>query len=329
MQCGAEGRRACGRLGHEARGVRTTLRADHGPGACPERRTDRAVPVLSSAATTGSASCRPSPPKTSASTGRPPTAKCMPSIGCRSRSTKARSTCCSARRAAASRRRFASSPASSRRTAGASSSPAATSRALPPSQRNIAMVFQSYALFPHLPVSENIVFGLKVRKVAPADVARRLDAGRRPARAFRPPRPQAVAALRRPAAARRARPRDHRRGAGVPDGRAAVESRCAAAAGHARRDPPAAAAARHHDGLRDARPGRGDVDGRSRRAAQSRADRAERDTRRALRAARQHVRRALHRHAADEPAAARSAAPEARWSPAPTARPSRRPTAPG
>ncbi len=46
--------------------------------------------------------------------------------------------------------------------------------ALPPSQRNIAMVFQSYALFPHLPVSENIVFGLKVRKVAPDEIARRL-----------------------------------------------------------------------------------------------------------------------------------------------------------
>jgi sn-glycerol 3-phosphate transport system ATP-binding protein len=45
---------------------------------------------------------------------------------------------------------------------------------LPPSQRNIAMVFQSYALFPHLTVTENIVFGLKVRKVAPADLARRL-----------------------------------------------------------------------------------------------------------------------------------------------------------
>jgi sn-glycerol 3-phosphate transport system ATP-binding protein len=45
---------------------------------------------------------------------------------------------------------------------------------LPPSQRNIAMVFQSYALFPHLTVDENIVFGLKVRKVAPPEVARRL-----------------------------------------------------------------------------------------------------------------------------------------------------------
>ena len=46
---------------------------------------------------------------------------------------------------------------------------------LPPSQRNVAMVFQSYALFPHLSVAENIVFGLKVRKVEPAAVARRLQ----------------------------------------------------------------------------------------------------------------------------------------------------------
>ncbi len=45
---------------------------------------------------------------------------------------------------------------------------------LPPSQRNIAMVFQSYALFPHLSVAENIVFGLKVRRVASADIDARL-----------------------------------------------------------------------------------------------------------------------------------------------------------
>jgi sn-glycerol 3-phosphate transport system ATP-binding protein len=36
---------------------------------------------------------------------------------------------------------------------------------LPPAARGIAMVFQSYALFPHLTVAENIVFGLRVRKV--------------------------------------------------------------------------------------------------------------------------------------------------------------------
>ena len=36
---------------------------------------------------------------------------------------------------------------------------------LPPAERGISMVFQSYALFPHLTVAENIVFGLRVRKV--------------------------------------------------------------------------------------------------------------------------------------------------------------------
>jgi sn-glycerol 3-phosphate transport system ATP-binding protein len=45
---------------------------------------------------------------------------------------------------------------------------------LPPAARSIAMVFQSYALFPHLTVAENIVFGLRVRRVPPADRAERL-----------------------------------------------------------------------------------------------------------------------------------------------------------
>ncbi len=44
----------------------------------------------------------------------------------------------------------------------------------PPAGRNLAMVFQSYALFPHLTVAENILFGLKVRKVAKAERERRL-----------------------------------------------------------------------------------------------------------------------------------------------------------
>jgi sn-glycerol 3-phosphate transport system ATP-binding protein len=44
----------------------------------------------------------------------------------------------------------------------------------PPSERALSMVFQSYALFPHLSVEENIVFGLKVRKVPAADRANRL-----------------------------------------------------------------------------------------------------------------------------------------------------------
>ncbi|MFQ5776091.1 MAG: ABC transporter ATP-binding protein [Kiloniellaceae bacterium] len=44
----------------------------------------------------------------------------------------------------------------------------------PPSRRKISMVFQSYALFPHLNVAENIVFGLKVRGTPPAERNARL-----------------------------------------------------------------------------------------------------------------------------------------------------------
>jgi sn-glycerol 3-phosphate transport system ATP-binding protein len=46
---------------------------------------------------------------------------------------------------------------------------------LPSSQRGISMVFQSYALFPHLSVRENIVFGLKVRRIEPTERERRLS----------------------------------------------------------------------------------------------------------------------------------------------------------
>jgi sn-glycerol 3-phosphate transport system ATP-binding protein len=46
--------------------------------------------------------------------------------------------------------------------------------ALPPAKRGVSMVFQSYALFPHLSVAENILFGLKVRDVPRAERAARL-----------------------------------------------------------------------------------------------------------------------------------------------------------
>ncbi|CAN5437501.1 ABC transporter ATP-binding protein [soil metagenome] len=44
---------------------------------------------------------------------------------------------------------------------------------LPPAQRGVGMVFQNYALFPHLSVAENIVFGLRVRKVPKAEMLER------------------------------------------------------------------------------------------------------------------------------------------------------------
>ncbi|MEA2661382.1 MAG: multiple sugar transport system ATP-binding protein [Chloroflexota bacterium] len=50
---------------------------------------------------------------------------------------------------------------------------------LPSRDRDIAMVFQSYALYPHLSVYENIAFGLRVKKVPKDEIDRRVkDAGR-------------------------------------------------------------------------------------------------------------------------------------------------------
>ena len=45
---------------------------------------------------------------------------------------------------------------------------------LPPHRREAAMVFQSYAVWPHLSVARNVAFGLEERKVAKAEIARRV-----------------------------------------------------------------------------------------------------------------------------------------------------------
>lgn len=47
--------------------------------------------------------------------------------------------------------------------------------ALPPEKRDIAMVFQSYALFPHMSVRKNLAFGLKMRKIAKDEQVRRIE----------------------------------------------------------------------------------------------------------------------------------------------------------
>jgi multiple sugar transport system ATP-binding protein len=51
--------------------------------------------------------------------------------------------------------------------------------AVPPKERDIAMVFQNYALYPHMTVYDNMAFGLKLRKLAKDEIDRRVrDAGK-------------------------------------------------------------------------------------------------------------------------------------------------------
>ena len=52
------------------------------------------------------------------------------------------------------------------------SSPA---RTVPPERRNMSMIFQSYALWPHMTVAENVAYGLKLRKIDRDTVARKLE----------------------------------------------------------------------------------------------------------------------------------------------------------
>jgi len=49
-------------------------------------------------------------------------------------------------------------------------------RHLPPHERDLGIVFQSYALFPHMTVADNVAFGLKMRKVPAAEIGDRVGA---------------------------------------------------------------------------------------------------------------------------------------------------------
>ena len=46
---------------------------------------------------------------------------------------------------------------------------------LPPEKRDFGMVFQGYALFPHLSVRENIAFALRLRRMAPQIIHREIE----------------------------------------------------------------------------------------------------------------------------------------------------------
>ena len=188
---------------------------------------------------------------------------------------------------------------------------------VPPYKRNVNTVFQSYALFEHLDVAENVAFGLRRRKVAEAGDPAARGRGARAGRARAPREGQAGAAVGRPAPARRARPRARQPAVGAAARRAARRARPQAAqadAGRAQADP---ARGRDHVHLRDARPGGGAGDVRPDRGHARRRGRAARRAGGDLRAPRQAVRGRLHRHL--EPAAGtrrerrRAARPAARW----------------
>ncbi len=76
-----------------------------------------------------------------------------------------------------------------------------------PKERDIAMVFQNYALYPHMTVADNMGFSLKLRGAKQEEISSRRQARRRNPRTYSAARPLSPATVRRPAPARRDGPR--------------------------------------------------------------------------------------------------------------------------
>ena len=141
---------------------------------------------------------------------------------------------------------------------------------IPPKDRDIAMVFQNYALYPHMSVADNMAFALKMAKVPPSERKKRVADAAAILGLDRVPRAQAEGALRWSAPARRDGPRDRPQPAGVLHGRAAVEPRRQDAGADPHRHRQAPGRPRRHHRLRHPRPGRGDDDGRPGRGDEAR-----------------------------------------------------------
>ena len=131
-----------------------------------------------------------------------------------------------------------------------------------PKERDIAMVFQNYALYPHMTVADNMGFSLKLRGASADEISKGV---KRAAEILaltplldRYPR-QLSGGQRQRVAMGRAIVRDP---AGVPVRRAPVQPRRQAAGGDAHRDQGTASAAEDHHRLRHPRPDRGHDHGR-------------------------------------------------------------------
>ncbi len=96
-------------------------------------------------------------------------------------------------------------------------------------KRKLAMVFQSYALYPHMTVRNNIAFPLKMAGRERVDDRAEGDRSRARPQPHQLPGPPAGPAFRRPAPARRDRPRDRAPALGLPVRRAALQPDCGAA----------------------------------------------------------------------------------------------------
>ena len=204
-----------------------------------------------------------------------------PSMTCRSTSRPASSSRCSARRAAARRPRCGMIAGFIQPTDGTSrwtdSVLSSSSRAVPPERRNMSMIFQSYAIWPHMTVAENVAFGLTLRQTARrrdrAQGRRGCSTWSRSCAHWRTAIPPSSRAGSSSASRWRARSWSSRSPAAR---RAAVQPRRQSSRGDALRDPPAARRISHHHGLRHPRPGRGDGHLRPHRRDEPRAHRADR-----------------------------------------------------
>ena len=171
---------------------------------------------------------------------------------------------------------------------------------LAPMDRDIAMVFQNYALYPHMSVYDNMAFGLKMRKFDKAEIQKRVHEAAEILGIHeylrRKPRQLSGGQRQRVALGARDRPPSAR----VPVRRAAVEPRRQTSRADARRTQEAARAARHDGDLRDPRSGRGDDPGRPRRRDARRLGAAGRRPDGAVQRAGQPFRRRVYRLACDE-----------------------------